>query len=365
MKKLLLILVLIPFFHGVCYAEDASSLTAEITEIEQVEDGLLEEERVILGDLRLDGTYDGRGALSRLAERIGELAAQQIRSELSFVLKLIFIAVVSAVATLFSQDKRITETVEIASCCSAVLLLAGDVRSVIGQATEAIYRLSDYGKAAFPAFFSAAAVCGSPASASVKYASVCFASNLLMDLSQRLVLPLIDAYLALTVSSSLFDNRLLSAAGRFAKWSVVTSMTLLTGAFCTYISLCGVIAGSADAAAVKVAKSVISSTFPVVGGILSDSASAVLSAAVMIRYSAGIFCLLAVCVLCAGPFVLLTVKMLLLKGASVISEISCESRFPRLLGDLGTVFGMLLGLIGSFGVMLFFTFMSGIRMTAA
>ena len=93
-------------------------------------------------------------------------------------------------------------------------------------------------------------------------------------------------------------------------------MTLMTSAFCLYISLSGAISGSADALAVKTTKSVIASAFPIVGGILSDSAAAMLSAAGLIKNSAGVFCLIAVCALCAGPFALLSVKMLVFKLSS-------------------------------------------------
>ena len=107
----------------------------------------------------------------------------------------------------------------------------------------------------------------------------------------------------------------------------------------------------------------ISTVLPVVGGILSDSAATVLAAATIIKNSAGVFCLMAVCAICAGPFALLLVKMLLLKGAAAISEMGSCSSYSRLLSAVGNAMGMLLGLVGSYGVMPFYSFMSGLKVS--
>ena len=131
------------------------------------------------------------------------------------------------------------------------------------------------------------------------------------------------------------------------------------------IGLSGIVSGSADAAAVKAAKTVLSSTLPVVGNILSDSASSLLAAASLIKNSAGIFCLIAVCAICAGPFALLAVKLLVFKAAAAVSSLGGSERYTRLLSGFGSVFAMLLGLVGCFGFMLFFSFLSGVRMVSA
>ena len=89
----------------------------------------------------------------------------------------------------------------------------------------------------------------------------------------------------------------------------------------------------------------------------------VLEAASVIKNTAGVFCLVAVCAMCAAPFGLLLAKMLLLKAAAALSEMGRCSAYSRLLSCAGNVMGMLLGLVGSYGVMLFYSFMSGIRMT--
>ena len=98
-------------------------------------------------------------------------------------------------------------------------------------------QLSDYSKAALPAIFTAAAACGAVGSASAKYAATCLALDVLMSLSQKLIIPLVYSYLALAVAGSVFPNYLLSNTAKLTKWMAVTVMTAMTIAFSAYIGM--------------------------------------------------------------------------------------------------------------------------------
>ena len=362
MKKMLLILLLLPLLFP---HRDPVGLTAEEAGLDQAEAELTEEERAVSGRLRLDGSYDASGALSRLWARIRGSLAETLRQELGFAGKLLLIALACSLASALSPGSRPPPWLEIGACCAAALLLAGSMDGVLRQAEETLNRLHDYAAAAFPAFFTTLAACGVPAAASVRYAAVRLSSELFMNLSRNCILPFVHAYLSVSVCAALFDNPMLRSAARLAKWCAVTAMSLLTSAFCAYIGLSGIVSGSADAASVRAAKTVLSATLPVVGGILSNSASSLMAAAQVIKNSAGIFCLVAVCAICAAPFAMLAVKLLVYKAAAALSSLAGSERYARLLSDMGTGFAMLLGLVGSFGVILFFSFLSGIRAVGA
>ncbi len=364
MNKLLCILLLLPCLVLSRGPVDIEEETARQTGVYQVEDSLTEDERALSGELRLDGSYDAQGALSRLWERLLRSVKQFLYRELGFACKLVLIALACSLCAVLCPGSSLPPWLEIGACCAAVILLAGSLDGVLAQTLDALQRLQDYGLAAFPAFYTTVAACGAAASASVRYASVTLAAELFMRLAKDLVLPLIQAYLAVTVCSALFDNPMLQAASRMGKWCACTAMSLLSLGFCTYIGLSGVITGSADAAAVKAAKTVLSTTLPVVGGILSDSASGMLAAASLIKNSAGVFCLIVVCGICVVPFAELAVKLLVFKAAAALSSLGGSRRYSSLISGFGTAFGMLLGLVGAFGFMLFFSFLSGIRVSS-
>ena len=259
------------------------------------------------------------------------------------------------------SGKPIKEYINIAGCCAAAVSLLGSVDSIVGETVAALNQLSDYSKAALPAMFTAAAACGAVGSASAKYAATCLALDVLMSVSQKLIIPLVYSYLALAVAGSVFPNSLLSNTARLTKWIAGTIMTAMTIAFSAYIGMTGLVAGSVDAVAIKTARTVISTTLPVVGGIISDASGAVLSAASVIKNSAGVFGLIAVCALCAGPFTVLSVRMLVLKAAAAASDMVPNSRLSGLINSVSTAMGLLLGLLGCCGIMLFISIMAGIK----
>ena len=86
-------------------------------------------------------------------------------------------------------------------------------------------------------------------------------------------------------------------------------------AFTLYLSVSGVLTGSADRAAVKAAQAAVSGAVPVVGSILAESAEMVLSAAHSLRAAIGAAGVLGVLLACLAPLVRLSVQFLLYRDA--------------------------------------------------
>lgn len=361
MRVFLLVLLLIPGFTVPAYAEDIYEQAADETGIYAIEDQLPEEARDISGSLKVDGSYDTENALERLWNSLIDKIKGELGENIKTASALIAISMLCALSGSLCSGKPIKEYINIAGCCAAAVSLLGSVDSIVGETVAALNQLSDYSKAALPAMFTAAAACGAVGSASAKYAATCLALDVLMSVSQKLIIPLVYSYLALAVAGSVFPNSLLSNTARLTKWIAGTIMTAMTIAFSAYIGMTGLVAGSVDAVAIKTARTVISTTLPVVGGIISDASGAVLSAASVIKNSAGIFGLIAVCALCAGPFAVLSVRMLVLKAAAAASDMVPNSRLSGLINSVSTAMGLLLGLLGCCGIMLFISIMAGIK----
>lgn len=361
MRVFLLVLLMIPCFAVPACAEDIYHEAADETGVYALEEGLPEEVREISGALKVDGNYDTENALERLWRSLTESIKGELGKNLKTASGLIAISALCALSGSLCSGKPIKEYINIAGCCAVAVSLLGDMDSIVGDTVSALNQLSDYSKAALPAIFTAAATCGALGSAPAKYAATSLALDVLMSLSQKLIIPLVYSYLALAVAGSVFPNSLLSNTARLIKWLAVTAMTAMTIAFSAYIGMTGIVAGSVDATALKTARTIISTGLPVVGGIISDASGAVLSAASVIKNSAGVFGLIVVCALCAGPFAVLSVRMFVLKAAAAASDMVPNSRLSGLIASVSSATGLLLGLLGCSGIMLFISIMSGIK----
>lgn len=361
MKKLLFILLLLPLFPLSAYAETPAGNTQEIFQTEMLTEGLLEEELQVGGEPRMDGQYDTRGALSRLWTRFQNAVSDALHESIAQLIGLSALLLFSGLASAACGADTIRSLIELVGACGCALSLTGGVESLVGETVEAMYRLSDYSKAALPVVFTAAAAGGAVTSAGVRFAAVSFALDMMMTLSQKLLLPLITAFLATTLAGGLFPNPVLSAVGRFAKWAAGLGMTAMALSFTAYLSLTSAISTSVDASAVKLARTVLSGSIPVVGGMLSDASAMVLSAAGIIRSSAGAFGLVSVCALCAGPFAVLSVKALLFKAAAVLADSVQNARMSAVLAGIGNAIALLLGMLGCNSLMLFLSFALGMK----
>lgn len=361
MKKLLFLLLLCPLFVTRGFAEDVYDAFDGLGALKTIEQSLPEEARRVSGELRVDGSYDLDGALRRLEERFRESVRAALSDELRLGVRLFLLAFGCALCASFCESREIRETIDRLACCGAALLVSNGFSGLLLEAGETVHRLAQTGELLLPALYTAAAAGGAALSAPARYAASCLAVDVLLHAAERWILPLIYAYYALSVSLSLYENPVLRAAAKFSKWAAGSAMTALTFAFGTYLSLTGLIAGSADALAVKTAKTVISRSLPVVGGLLADSASVLLAAAGLIRASLGAFAMISVCALCLAPVVLYALRLLILKAAAAASALLPELRLPGLIGDFGAVFGLLLGLIGCCAAMLLIAVVSAMK----
>ena len=359
MRVLICLLLLTCLLIAPVYAAE------EGLDVSVVEDALDEEAREVGGTLTTDGSYDVRGAIGRLIDRAKKELNEQLRGELRELGRIVAIAVVCTVAEAVCSDARMAQIISLCSCAAVVLTVAGSLDSMAAELTGAIRTLCDYSRAALPAVYTAAAVSGAVVSAGAKYAAVSLGMSIMMEVLQRLTLPLIYAYLAVCISRCACPNALLGAAASVIKWGCVTAMTVLTMGVSAYITLTGALTGGADAIAVKGTRTVIASALPVVGGILSDAASVVLASASLIKSSAGVFALVGVCALCLGPFLAIGVKMLLFRLCAALASAAEGKRLAALLGDLSTALGMMLGILGAMTIMLFIAFMAAIRTVSA
>jgi stage III sporulation protein AE len=131
------------------------------------------------------------------------------------------------------------------------------------------------------------------------------------------------------------------------KWLMTWCLKTLMYVFTGYMSITGVITGTADAAAVKSAKLTISGVVPVVGGILSDASETVILGAGVMKNAVGIYGLLAIAAICITPFLQIGVQFLLLKLTAAVCGVFGVKETSGLIEDFSSGMGLLLGMTGT------------------
>lgn len=237
-----------------------------------------------------------------------------------------------------------------------------DVNALIGMGRQALEQMNVFSKALLPTMAAVTAAGGAPAAAAARQMATILFSDVLLTLINSLLLPLVFAYIAASAAHAAVGNEGLKRIAGMLKWVVTAVLTTLMLVFVGYLTVSGVVAGTADAVAVKAAKFTVSSVVPVVGGILSDAAETVLAGAGILRNTVGVFGMLVLLSMCLVPFLQLGVHYLAYKVTAAVSATVSDGRVSGLIDGIGGAFGLVLGMTGASALLLLVSLVSAVTM---
>ena len=348
MKRLLWIVLLLLALTGSARAED---LPEDL--VESVPEA---------GEVIEEGTAFEEG-ISSLVQTARESLGDILRQGTAGVVELLLLILLCGVGeTMFASagGKTGFNYMALASAAAVVSVSAGDLHQLMGRGAETTVAVSQFSKALLPALAAATASSGMVGTASVKQVATVFFSDILITLIERVLMPFLYLYVgALAAGAMLGDKRLEAIAAAIRKGTSWALGALLT-AFTLYLSVAGVVAGAADAVAVKAAKSAIAGAIPVVGSAVSGTAETVLAGAAVLKNSIGVFGLLVILATCLVPFLRLGVQYLLYKLTAFAASTVASPPLVKLIDGLAGAFGLILGMTGSCAMLLLISLISSL-----
>lgn len=261
-----------------------------------------------------------------------------------------FSARILCVVLLTSLLQSMTGTVK--SVCSIVetvgisAVMIGHTGMLLTLGMDTVREIIDYGKLLLPVMTAALAAQGGVTSSAALYTGTAVFNAVLSSLIASVIMPGIRLYLVVSMVSSVTGEEFLKRIADFLKTCCAWVMKTMMMVFTTYLGITGVVSGSTDAAALKAAKVTISTIVPVVGSILSDASEAVLVGAGMIKNAAGIYGILAVLAVVAGPFLRLLAHWLILKLTGTVCAVFGSKAAVSLIDAFSTAMGFLLAVTG-------------------
>ncbi len=284
------------------------------------------------------------GLLYILREAIGDInpnLSAACETCLSLVAVMVLTSLVSSIAK--EQEK----TVHLVSTIMIGCLLLQQSGTFIRLSRDVIGEISSYGKLLIPVMTAALAAQGGATASAGIYVGTVFFDTLLTTAVSKLLIPLVYIFIALSIANSALRNHGLKEIRGFIKWLITWLLKGTLYIFTGYITITGVVSGTADAAAIKAAKITLSGVVPVVGNIISDASEAILVSAGLMKSAVGIYGLLATISLCIGPFVQIGVQYLLLKTTAALCRLISGEKTTTLIRDFSAAMGFLLAMTGT------------------
>jgi len=303
-----------------------------------------------------------------LLPRIGRQAAEHLREALGrscgTILVMLAVVLICSLSESADSSGRASDYVLLAGVAAIGTAAVADVDSYMAETLRAMETLTDYSRVLMPVLAATAAAAGAVGSAAAKCAATAVFMDMLLQLTTGLLIPVVCSYAALSIANAALGSGALKTAARLMKSACTFLMGAMTTAFALWISVSGVITGSADAAATRLTKTVLSTALPVVGRILSDASGALAAAAASLRGMCGGFGLLAVLCICLSPLLELGLRYILYKLCAAVCASLTGGRLAELLDHMGSCFGMLLGMTGAGAVFMYISVFSFMRIAA-
>ena len=316
-----------------------------------------------LSDVNISSDMNVREALNQIMGMGKQAASNIIRSSVRSCMLLLAITLMCGLAEgmrLGAGDQGFP-VVPVVAALSVTAVAVSDMSSLVGMGKHAIEEMELFSDVLLPTVTMSTAFSGAPTAAAVRQLATVLFSNCLINLINNVLLPLTFAYIAAGTAYAAVGNEGLKRIGSCIKWIITTTLAIVLLAFTGYISVSGVIAGGADAAAVKAAKFTISNMVPVVGSIISDSAETLLVGASILRNAIGIFGMLVVLAICLVPFLHLGAHYITYKiTAALTATVSSDGRVTGLIDTIGSAFGLVMGMTGACAMVLAIAMISAI-----
>ena len=227
---------------------------------------------------------------------------------------------------------------------AAAALSAGDVSSLMALGLETLDELAVMAKLLMPTVAAAMASSGSVGSASVWQVGALMASDAFLMLIRDVLVPANRCMIGAAAAGALLPQSRLKELADGIKTLITWALSAILAAFVGFLSLSGLLAGSADRVAVRVGKSVISGAVPIVGGILSEATEALLAGAGALRSTLGVLGVFAVLSLCLAPLLRLTVQYLLYRAAAFFCGMVGSDTLRSFLEQLSSAFSLMLAM---------------------
>lgn len=261
-----------------------------------------------------------------------------------------------------SASAAVKSSVLVGIAAVSVILLRSS-NSMISLGAETVSDISQYGKLLIPVMTTALAAQGGVTTSAAICGAAVMCNTVLSNLIAKILIPMVYAFLALTIGAAAIGEDILKKLSETVKWLISWSLKCILYGFTGFLSVTGVVSGSADSATLKVAKMTISGVVPVVGSILSDASEAVLVSAAVVKNSVGIYGSFAVLAIWIGPFVRIGAHYLMLKATFALCGIFADKQIVDLISGFCNALGLLLAMTGSVCLMLVIStvcFMRGI-----
>lgn len=283
-------------------------------------------------------------SINKIIKDIKDGITREVKANIGILSSLVSIAIIAAIFTNFSfafSNNQVAETAFYIAYLLMFSILTTSFIAASGIAVNVLEHVLDFMKALIPTYFLAVAFTSSAGTSTVFYQATLILITFVDMVLIKLVIPLINIYLILSMANNISKEDLLSKLksliGLVIQWTLKSSLAAVVG----FHAIQGLILPVAD----RVKRSVLlktASLIPGVGDVFGSITESVVGAGILLKNAIGVAGVVVIIIVCAVPILKLVITALIYRvGSAVIQPIS-DKRILNCVTSSAESIGMLL-----------------------
>lgn len=303
----------------------------------------------------LNNAIKGEVDTNQLLKNIFPLLGTEIKEALKVMGSILIIVLIHSVLKSISDNLNNKSVAQITYYVQYILIatvIMTNFSSIITLSKEAVGNMISFIQLLFPLLMTLMLASGSVVSVNLVQPIILFIINLISNIFQSIIIPIILVGTALAIVSKISDRIQIDKLSKFLKSSSVWVIGILLTIFVGVLSIEGTLGSSVDGITAKTAKATVSSFIPVVGKVLGDAVDTVIGCSAILKNAIGIVGVIVVIAICITPILKLAIITIIYHLTAALCEPIADSKIVSLITQMADTFKILLAILCSISVML-------------
>ena len=303
----------------------------------------------------LNNAIKGEVDTNQLLKNIFPLLDTEIKEALKVMGSILIIVLIHSVLKSISDNLNNKSVAQITYYVQYILIatvIMTNFSSIITLSKEAVGNMISFIQLLFPLLMTLMLASGSAVSVNLVQPIILFIINLISNIFQSIIIPIILVGTALAIVSKISDRIQIDKLSKFLKSSSVWVIGILLTIFVGVLSIEGTLGSSVDGITAKTAKAAVSSFIPVVGKVLGDAVDTVIGCSAILKNAIGIVGVIVVIAICITPILKLAIITIIYHLTAALCEPIADSKIVSLITQMADTFKILLAILCSISVML-------------
>jgi len=196
-------------------------------------------------------------------------------------------------------------------------------------------------------------ISGSVASTSFLKPAVLFSVEFLSTITRDLIIPLVFFSAILTIINNFSDKIYISKLSDLIKSIATFGLGLICTVFLGVLTVEGLASSTIDGITIRSAKFAVGALVPVVGGIVTDTIDAIVSASLILKNIMGIAGIIVLAILIATYLIKLLAVIVVYKIAAAVIQPISENKMTQCISDIAGFLTFMFISVLSVGIMFF------------